>query len=851
MLVYPDSSAPRLARARLFVAAFRPTATETVPPAPPNPNNLMNPTRSHSLLNATATALLLGAAALASAQTAPAPKKDDVLNLPTFTITEDPVNPYVSKQALSGTRVAMDIQDIPQTVSIVTSDFIKDTMSQRMLDAAKYITPVVESTLPVGGDRYTIRGFQVSHEFVDGMVISGEDGYSMSLAPYNIERIEIIKGPNAILVPGGAPGGQFNPITKSPVMKDQTSVTLELAQYVGNAISTDTNRIISQEKGIAARMVAAFWNSDGYTKNFYRKGWMLAPSVSWQLSPDHKFIAKGELVYNSESTGINVPLDPSIGSDNYAILARGLPRDFSFGSDLDYRVRKTARITLELLSTLSDHITSRLVASGDHIIREEQGGTSAAIFFPDGAGGFTAFNPTRNPYTGKYEPGVTWTVDNSGPFAIATSAATPIPDPSTWIYRRNNGANRLYYTEAHLRNDYAAKFEGDIWKSTTIAGLAANFSKTKWKSYIGQPQGADVPNTPAGIAAISYLPQNYPQPAAPASGQNKIAKLSELQLYVYETASFLKDRLLLSGGVSRYYGTLSRTDTSGVQPIGQPSLTISSIAKSYGIVVKPIPGVSVFYSYNTSGATMPGSLSAGNPAIAVPPFKPSDGNQKEFGIKTSLFKDTLTLSLAHFNIYQSNYAVPNSEYYTLVAQGNQAAANALSTSTYLNVTSKGWELEGSYAVNKNLTLIGNYTTFEYRQPTGVRIRAVPDRHWAAFADYRFTKGVLANFGLNVGVDGKSDMVGESVTALTTSKPLQSVTATYPGVAAGFVPQQASYKYNGRTLVNLGFSYHAKDWTARIKIDNLLDKDYISVGGSRTAIAVGNPREWRATMTYNF
>src|SRR5689334_8640812 len=237
----------------------------------------MKPTRSQSLLHATATALFLGAAAFASAQTAPAAKKEDVVTLPTFTITETPVNPYVSKQALSGTRVAMDILDIPQTVSVVTSDFIKDTMSQRMLDAAKYITPVVESTLPVGGDRYTIRGFQVSHEFIDGMVISGEDGYSMSIAPYNIDRIEIIKGPNAILVPGGAPGGQFNPITKSPIMKDQTSATLELAQYVGNAISTDVNRIISQDKGVAGRLVEAYWDSDAYQRGFFRKGYMFAP----------------------------------------------------------------------------------------------------------------------------------------------------------------------------------------------------------------------------------------------------------------------------------------------------------------------------------------------------------------------------------------------------------------------------------------------------------------------------------------------------------------------------------------------------------------------------------------------
>ncbi len=795
---------------------------------------------------------LLSLASNSLAQTAaPATKETtkEVVELPAFTITEQQANPYVSKQALSGTRIAMDIQDIPQTVSVVTSDFIKDTMSQRLLDAAKYVTPVVESTLPIGGDRYTIRGFQVSHEFIDGMVISGEDGYSMSLAPYNIDRIEIIKGPNAILVPGGAPGGQFNPITKSPIMKDQSSATLELAQYIGDAVSTDINRIVSQDKGIAMRMIAAYWDSKGYQKNYFRKGWEFAPSVSWQLSPTTKFVARAEFVHNLESVGLGQPIDPSVGSDGYAVLARGLPRNWSFGNDQDHRDRDTARLTLELLSTLSDHITSRLMVSGDHILREDQGGSSAAIFWPNSAGVLTAFNPTRNPYTGKYEPGVTWTVDNSGPTAIATSTVTPIPDPSTWVFRRINGSDHLYYNEAHLRNDYAAKFNTDLVDSTTIAGLAANFSKTKWKSWAGASQGPDVSDTPAGLAAIAYTPYVFTTLV-----QNKIAKLEEMQFYTYETAGFFQDRLLFTGGVSRYFGSLTRTDNSGVAAIGDRTLDISSTASSYGVVVRPIKPISVYFSHNTSGATMPGSLQAGNPNLsstALPPYKPSDGSQDEFGVKGSFLKDTLTFSVAHFDIKQTNYAVPNSEYYVLVAQGNQAAANLLPTSTFLDVNSKGWEAEGSYALSKNLTIIGNLSSYTYRQPTGVRIRAVPDRIWAAFADYRFTEGALNGFGVSLGVDSKSDMVGESVTALTTTKPLAGVTATYPGVAPGFVPQQASYKYDGRTLVNLGFSYRAKIWTAGVKIDNLFNKDYISVGGSRTAIAVGNPREVRATFTYNF
>lgn len=799
--------------------------------------------RTHLVLSAAAALTLLGAPCV-HAQT-PGTPKEEVVTLPEFTITERAANEYVSKQALSASRVAMPIQDLPQTVSIVTSQFIQDSMSFRLLDAAKYVTPVVESTLPVGGDRYTIRGFQVSHEFIDGMVISGEDGYSMSLAPYNIERVEIIKGPNAILVPGGAPGGQFNPITKSPLMQDQQSVTLELSQYFGNAISTDINRVISRNKGIAMRVVGAFWDSEGYQRNSFRRGYEFAPSISWQLSPTTKVVLKGEFVQNREIPGFNVPIDPTVGSDNYAIIAQGLPRNWSFsgGRDYDHRHRRTDRITGEVFTTLNDHITSHLLLSADHILREDQGGTSAAIFVPDPVtGALVAFNPTRNPFTGKYEPGVVWTVDNSGATAVATSKAVAIPDPSKYVFRRINNSDHLYYNEAHLRDDYAGKFETEYFKSTTVAGLAANFSKTKWKSYIGVSQGPDVPNN--NLSSISYIPLVYPEPST-AGGTNKTAKLEEMQFYVFETAGFLKDHVVVSGGASRYFGQLTRTDNTGIGTIGDRTLSITTNATSLGVAVKPIKEVSLFFGHNSSGEAMPGSLSAGNPGL-----RPTNGKQDEYGIKTSFLNDTLTLSFAHFEIAQTNFSVPNSEYYVLVAQGNQAAANALPTSTFLDVKSKGWEIEGSYALNRNLTVIGNISNYKIRQPTGVRFRGTPDRMAAVYVDYRFTQGPLTNFGFNVGVDYKSDMVGENASGYTTTKPLVGV-PTVAGVAPGFVANQATYKYAGRTLVNIGLSYRTKQWTARVQVENAFDKDYVLAAGSRTAMVEGNPRYLKGSVTYKF
>ncbi|HEY8995294.1 MAG TPA: TonB-dependent receptor plug domain-containing protein [Lacunisphaera sp.] len=791
----------------------------------------MNQTRFRSLLRAATTALLLSAAGPTQAQTAPADKpKEDVFTLPTFTIVEEQENPYRSRQALSSSRVAMNIQDIPQTISVVTSDFLQDSMSLRMLDAAKYVTPVVESTLPIGGDRYMIRGFQVSHEFVDGAEISGQDGYSASLMPFNIERVEIIKGPNAILVPGGSPGGQFNPITKSPIGKNQTSYTLDLAQYYGNAVSVDVNRVISKnDSSMAARLVAAYWNSDGYAKNQFRNGYMVAPSFSWQLSPDHKLVLKAEFMQNREAIISGLPIDPSIGSDGYARIITGLPRDWTFGDESDFRHRATERITAELLSNLGEHVTSRLQLMANHVVREDTGGMGAAIL---------GFSTTRNPNTGKYEPGIVWTLDQTGATAIATSTSVPLPTPTSIVFSRTTNAVDLFYNELHLRNDYAMKFEQQSFKSTTIAGLAANASKVQFKTYAT----ASRPNLAiTALDTITYPAWNYPQPTPTNGGGNRTGKQEDLQFFVYENFSTLQDRLILSGGVSRFFGNLDRVDSTGIPPANTfPHYGTSTTAKSYGVVVKPIKEVSLFYSYNSSGGTMPGSL---NPGTYGPTFRAASGDQKEFGVKTALLDGRLTASIAYFKIAQQNYSVPNSDYYTLIAQGKVAEANALQNPLYLDLNSKGWEFEGQFAVTKNFFLLGNYTSFKIRQPiTEVRVRAVPDHSGAVYADYRFTDGGLAGFGISVGVDFKSDVVGENATGYTTTKPLPN---------GSFVANQPTFLVAGRTLVNVGFAYRAKDWTARLQVNNALDKDYILAAGSRTAAVPGDPRNLKLSITYKY
>jgi len=481
------------------------------------------------------------------------------------------------------------------------------------------------------------------------------------------------------------------------------------------------------------------------------------------------------------------------------------------------------------------------MVAGDHIRRVDIGGTGAAV---SNAGGGSV-----NPFTGLYEPGVNWNTtaynnDTTGT-VVLTGTPVAVTDPSTWTYTRSNGKVDLEYTEAHIKNDYAIKFDTSWVKSTTITGFSANFSKVHYQSFKPVSRGAVAASSLDAITFPEYVfPDILPGLTTAALGTDKTAEQKDLQLFVLETLGFFNDRLQVSGGVSRFFGTLERTDHTGtaLDPTllaNNPRYDLTDNATSFGVVVKPIESVSLFFNRNTTGGTMPGSLQAGN---VSPTIRLAQGSQKEYGVKTTQLNGRLTASLAYFDIAQQNYAVTNSEYYNLVAQGKLAEAAALPP-LYLNLKSRGWEFETSYAITENLMIMGNYTNYQVRQPfTNVRVRGVPDRAYALYADYGFSEGVLKGFGVNLGVDYKDEVAGDNATGYTTSRLLPNGT---------MVAKQPQFMVDERVLVNLGFSYKHDKWVLRMQIANLFDEDYVLAAGSRGSVVIGEPRSVKGSFTWNF
>ncbi|HRE83696.1 MAG TPA: TonB-dependent receptor plug domain-containing protein [Opitutaceae bacterium] len=757
----------------------------------------MSPRALHWVSGTVIAAGLYGAA---YAQTPPA--AEETISLPAFTIRDTRSSAYGAKEAISTTRVSVPIQDVPQTVSVVTRELIDDTLGFRMLDVAKYVTPIMESSLVSGGDRVTLRGFQVTQRFIDGVNISGVDGYNMTSDTSNVERIEVIKGPNAILVPGGSPGGIMNQITKAPKFENFGSVSLVVKTYLGSQATADVNRVFNDKKS-AVRVVASAWDSDGYFRGQFRKGYLIAPSFTHVFKNGVEFTSKLEDLYNEETQGVGAVIDPSVGSGQYARVAPGVPRNNSWVPESDSRRRWETRWTNELRIPIGDVISSRLWFMADHAERNDRGapGGTPAV----------GFQGARNPLTGMWEPFKTFA--STAPY----TATTLVPSTST-IYNRTGQANLIKFNELHLKNDYAMDYAfSDAVKTTTIAGFSANHSRLSWKNWSNTRAPLDIANpvydTP--ILTSTLL-------------RDKVAAQQDFQVFVYERLTLLNDKLILAGGASKFWGTLERLDDGNLPAVVARSISNDVTDSNIGAIIKPIKEVSLFAGYNKVGGALPSSILAGEQPRT---FRIQVGDQIEYGVKTSFKDGRINASFSHFDISQNNFQVPNSAFNTDPTQPQFL---------FLDLTSKGWEFEFNTLLTRELTLIGNYTRFKTRDPNGVRQRMVPDKAGALWLKYQLVDGPAKGFSVSLGVDYMGDAAGEQVASVSPAS-----------TATNVIPNQPSFLVAGRTILQLGLGYTRKDWTFHVNVANLTDKDYIQSAGARNVLIPGEPRNISGAVTYKF
>src|SRR5690606_8384931 len=231
----------------------------------------------------TAGLLLPATAQINSPQAASSSAEGDVVELSAFNVSAEPEDRYRAGDAISAVRVRAPLLDTPSSISVVTRDMMDDLAPTRMFDAVRYIAGAQEGRGIQFQDRIILRGFEsTGTRTVDNFLQPGD---ADNLNEAVIDRIEVIKGPNAILSPAGAPGGSVNVVTKSPLYTQERSISALIGLFDAQKVQVDMTGPFSPASPFAYRLIASgqdtrrYWSSDAKLQTG-----AIAPMVSWQIS---------------------------------------------------------------------------------------------------------------------------------------------------------------------------------------------------------------------------------------------------------------------------------------------------------------------------------------------------------------------------------------------------------------------------------------------------------------------------------------------------------------------------------------------------------------------------------------
>lgn len=224
------------------------------------------------------------------------------VKVPEILVKEVRQRDYVAETSSSGTKTETLQRDIPQTVNVVTQQLIRDQAAVSLQDVLRNVPGVGFSHGDGQRDQVTIRGFNaIADQFIDGF--RDDALYFRDLS--NIERIEVLKGPSAMLYGRGSSGGLINRITKKPQAGTFGDVTLNVGSFARRRVSADANTQAGEH--VAMRMTGAFEDSGSYRDQQFLDRYTFAPSVSVQLGAQTTLLLQGDHAFDKRVTDFGIP----------------------------------------------------------------------------------------------------------------------------------------------------------------------------------------------------------------------------------------------------------------------------------------------------------------------------------------------------------------------------------------------------------------------------------------------------------------------------------------------------------------------------------------------------------------
>ena len=159
----------------------------------------------------------------------------------------------------SATKTSSPLRDIPQSISVVSREQIKDQLLSSIGDVVRYVPGVTAHQGENNRDQIVIRGVSSSADFfLNG--VRDDVQYYRDL--YSVDRIEVLKGPNAMIFGRGGGGGVINRVTKEAGFAPLRELSLQAGSYSNKRIALDFNQLLNDKT--AFRLNGLYENSGSF-----------------------------------------------------------------------------------------------------------------------------------------------------------------------------------------------------------------------------------------------------------------------------------------------------------------------------------------------------------------------------------------------------------------------------------------------------------------------------------------------------------------------------------------------------------------------------------------------------------
>lgn len=209
---------------------------------------------------------------------------------------------YVASNSVTATKTDTPLLDIPQSISVVTREQLEDQSHHSLADVLRYVPGTTVGQGEGNRDQITLRGQNTTADFfLDGV----RDDVQYYRGLYNIERVEILKGPYALIFGRGGGGGIINRVQKSPRTEVFYAGQASINSFGAYDISADLNAPLND--AIAVRLNAVYEEQKGHRDFVDGRRYAWNPYIAFKLGEDWKLGLSYEYVDDDRVTDRGVP----------------------------------------------------------------------------------------------------------------------------------------------------------------------------------------------------------------------------------------------------------------------------------------------------------------------------------------------------------------------------------------------------------------------------------------------------------------------------------------------------------------------------------------------------------------